>query len=53
MNKVLITGAASGIGYAMAETFAAQGDEVWITDVDQAALDQCPDAWRKSRVDVS
>lgn len=53
MSKILITGAASGIGRAMAEAFAGQGDEVWITDVDQTALDHCPATWRKSCVDVS
>ncbi|WP_293447831.1 SDR family oxidoreductase [Planktotalea sp.] len=53
MSKVLITGGASGIGYAMAEAFAAIGDDVWITDVDPAALKDCPDHWNKSAVDVS
>ena len=37
MARVLITAGASGIGRAMAEAFDAQGFEVWITDVDDAA----------------
>tara|TARA_R110002020_G_scaffold47052_1_gene134173 strand:- start:275 stop:973 length:699 start_codon:yes stop_codon:yes gene_type:complete len=31
----------------MAEGFAEQGDEVWVTDVDAAALDRCPPAWQR------
>jgi NAD(P)-dependent dehydrogenase (short-subunit alcohol dehydrogenase family) len=53
VSKVLITGGASGIGYAMAEAFAGSGDEVWITDVDSEALEACPNEWCKSAVDVS
>lgn len=51
--RVLITAGASGIGYAMAEAFAAEGAEVWITDIDEAALSETPSTWIKSRVDVS
>ena len=43
MSRVLITAGASGIGLAMAQAFARQGDEVWVTDVDAAALDALPD----------
>lgn len=39
-RHVLITAGGSGIGLAMAEAFAAKGDQVAITDTDQAALDQ-------------
>lgn len=53
MPRVLITAGASGIGHAMATAFAATGAEVWITDIDQAALDTAPKTWRKSQVDVS
>ena len=53
MTLVLITAGASGIGYAMAAAFAASGNEVWITDIDQDALQSCPASWRKSCVDVA
>ena len=52
-QRVLITAGASGIGRAMAETFAAQGAQVWITDVDAAALDACPADWRRDQIDAS
>ena len=53
MNRVLITGGAAGIGYAMARAFSDAGAEVWITDVDRAALDDAPEKWRTTQVDVS
>ncbi len=52
-SRVLITAGASGIGRAMAEAFAAAGARVWVTDVDEAALAGCPEAWRRSRADVA
>lgn len=51
--RVLITAGASGIGFAMGEAFAAAGYDVWITDVDKIALENCPDTWTKRRVDAS
>ncbi len=45
MKRVLITAGASGIGRAMGVGFAADGFEVWVTDVDRAALDHCPADW--------
>lgn len=42
MRRVLITAGASGIGLAMAQAFAALGDEVWVTDVDGAAIAALP-----------
>ncbi|MBA99231.1 MAG: SDR family oxidoreductase [Sulfitobacter sp.] len=45
MKRVLITAGGSGIGRAMAEAFDTAGYEVWVTDVDAAALDTCPDHW--------
>lgn len=53
MSRVLITAGASGIGRAMAEAFEASGAEVWVSDVDAAALDAAPQRWRKSRVDAA
>ncbi|WP_417423802.1 SDR family oxidoreductase [Hoeflea sp.] len=52
-KRVLITGGGSGIGKAMAETFAAQGARVLVTDMDQAALDGCPGSWLKMTGDAS
>jgi len=37
--RVLVTAGASGIGHAIAAAFSAEGAEVWICDIDQAALD--------------
>lgn len=52
MKKVLITAGASGIGRAMGEVFDAAGHEVWITDVDAAALDTLPKSWHAHRADA-
>ena len=52
-QRVLITAGASGIGRAMAEAFAEAGAEVWVTDVDGAALAACPDDWRRTQADVT
>lgn len=53
MTRVLITAGAAGIGRAMAEAFAATGAEVWVTDVDAAALATVPAGIRASQVDAS
>jgi len=45
VKRVLITAGGSGIGRAMGEAFDAAGFDVWVTDVDAAALDACPDHW--------
>ncbi|WP_068297556.1 SDR family oxidoreductase [Pararhodobacter sp. CCB-MM2] len=47
-RRVLITAGASGIGYAMATAFAAEGDRVWITDVDAGALAEAPAEWQRT-----
>lgn len=52
-KRVLITGGGSGIGKAMAETFAAEGARVLVTDMDEQALTQCPDSWLKMTGDAS
>jgi NAD(P)-dependent dehydrogenase (short-subunit alcohol dehydrogenase family) len=56
----VVTGAASGIGLALAERFAAEGMKVVMADVETAALDRAADTLRATaaavlavRVDVS
>ncbi|MCP3959582.1 MAG: SDR family oxidoreductase [bacterium] len=44
MKRVLITGAARGLGRAMAESFAAEGAEVVLTDLDAEGLDDAREA---------
>lgn len=53
MRHVLITAGASGIGWAMAEAFAARGDRVWVADMDAAALETCPADWQRRQLDVT
>lgn len=53
MTRVLISAGASGIGRAMAEAFAATDARVWVADIDAAALDACPEDWRRDRLDVT
>ena len=52
-KRVLITAGASGIGLAMAKSFADEGASVWITDVDQEALEKVDPLWRSSKTDAS
>jgi NAD(P)-dependent dehydrogenase (short-subunit alcohol dehydrogenase family) len=52
VSRVLITAGASGIGRAMGEAFAAAGHEVWVTDVDAAALEALPKTWQTRQVDA-
>ncbi|MFY0617837.1 SDR family oxidoreductase [Shimia sp.] len=53
MSRVLITAGASGVGRAMAEAFDREGWQVWVADVDGAALNAAPTAWRKTELDVT
>ena len=52
-SRVLITAGASGVGRAMAEAFDAAGAQVWVADVDQKALANCPAHWHRSEVNVA
>lgn len=51
--RALITAGASGIGRAMAAGFDAKGFEVWVTDVDTAALADLPTHWNGHHVDAA
>jgi NAD(P)-dependent dehydrogenase (short-subunit alcohol dehydrogenase family) len=52
-NKVaVVTGAASGIGRGLAETFAAAGMRVVLSDVDEPALHSTTAALRASGADA-
>ncbi len=51
--RVLITAGASGIGRAMGQAFEQAGAQVWVTDVDGAALDALPEGWTGREVDAS
>ena len=52
MRRVLITAGGAGIGRAMGLGFAAAGYDVWVTDVDEAALAACPTDWNTRSVDA-
>jgi NAD(P)-dependent dehydrogenase (short-subunit alcohol dehydrogenase family) len=52
LKKILITAGASGIGRAMGAAFEAAGHEVWVTDVNAAALEELPRAWRCHQADA-
>lgn len=51
--RVLITAGAAGIGRAMGAAFDAAGYEVWVTDVDQAQLLDCPSHWQRHAIDAT
>ena len=53
MTRVLVTAGASGIGRAMADGFDAAGYDVWVADVDEAALADVPSHWTCVRCDAS
>ncbi len=53
MQNVLITAGGSGIGRNMAQRFVEKGANVWVTDIDAAALDSLPDAVTGKLVDAS
>lgn len=51
--RVLITAGANGIGLVMAQAFAATGAQVWVTDVDSAAIAALPSGLRGTCVSVA
>jgi NAD(P)-dependent dehydrogenase (short-subunit alcohol dehydrogenase family) len=53
MSRVLITAGANGIGLVMAQAFAATGAQVWVTDVDAAAVASLPAGLRGTCVSVA
>ncbi|RUS59405.1 SDR family oxidoreductase [Pseudorhodobacter sp. E13] len=53
MKSVLITAGANGIGLVMAQSFAAAGAQVWVTDVDATAIADLPAAIKGSCVSVA
>ncbi len=53
MNRVLITAGGAGIGRAIGEAFEAAGYDVWVADIDSAALAGCPDGWHRREIDVT
>jgi NAD(P)-dependent dehydrogenase (short-subunit alcohol dehydrogenase family) len=53
MRRVLVTAGASGIGLVVARRFAAEGDRVFVTDVDAGALGALPDGLAGAEVDVA
>ncbi|MGB0968722.1 MAG: SDR family oxidoreductase [Halocynthiibacter sp.] len=52
-QRVLITAGASGIGLAMAQAFDAEGYEIWVTDVNKAALNALPSHFHGHLADAS
>ena len=53
MNRVLVTAGGSWIGHAIATGFDAAGFDVWVTDVDEAALAAVPSNWTAVCCDAS
>jgi NAD(P)-dependent dehydrogenase (short-subunit alcohol dehydrogenase family) len=51
-KRILITGAGSGIGRACARTFAREGAELWLTDVQRAGLDETARSCREAGASV-
>lgn len=53
MKRALVTAGGSGIGHAMATGFDAAGFDVWVADVDEAALAAVPSSWTAVCCDAS
>lgn len=52
-KRALVTGAASGIGRAIAESFAARGAKVWLVDRDASAVATVADAIQEQGFEAS
>jgi len=52
-RRVLVTAGASGIGLAIAQAFAAEGDRVRVTDIDAGAIAALPPGIRGSHADAA
>jgi NAD(P)-dependent dehydrogenase (short-subunit alcohol dehydrogenase family) len=52
-QRVVITAGANGIGKVMADSFAACGARVFVSDVDPAALDSCGHAGMRANAGVA
>ena len=52
-KRVLITGGACGIGYAMAQQFGAQGSRLVLTDINEPMLAQAAERLRDAGVEVA
>tara|TARA_B110000977_G_scaffold108926_1_gene141682 strand:- start:1628 stop:2374 length:747 start_codon:yes stop_codon:yes gene_type:complete len=53
VKRALVTAGGSGIGHAMATGFDAVGFDVWVADVDEAALAAVPSSWTAVCCDAS
>jgi NAD(P)-dependent dehydrogenase (short-subunit alcohol dehydrogenase family) len=51
--RVLVTAGGNGIGKAIAAAFHETGAQVCVTDVDGAALAECPEDWTRVEMDVT
>jgi NAD(P)-dependent dehydrogenase (short-subunit alcohol dehydrogenase family) len=51
--RVLVTGAATGLGAALTAAFRARGDEVLATDLDVRGLDQSTEPEHRMRLDIT